>query len=60
MKTTEERMKNPSQKQRDAEGLIKDNMTEAMEIAKEALERAKLIQNKLFAEEASSIYRKVF
>lgn len=60
MKTIRERTKNPSKRQRHAEDLVNEQATEAAKIASQAAKRAKLVQNKLFQEECSSVYKKIF
>jgi|GEM_PF-6537711 len=60
MKTIKERLQKPSKQQTCAESLANERITEAEKIASQAVKRARLVQNKLFQEERSPVYRKVF
>jgi hypothetical protein len=60
MRTIRERTENPSERQRNAEAIVRDHASESMKIATEAVKRARLTQNKLFQEERPAVYQKIF
>jgi len=60
MRTIKERTENPSAQQKRAETIAKEHVSEEMKIAAQAVKRARLVQNRLFQQESSSVYRKIF
>jgi len=60
IKAIDERKKETSKRQEYAADLVDRRASDAMKIAAEAAERARLTQNKLFQEEKPCTYRKVF